>query len=94
MALAATALLLTQKRFRGSAWGLLVGVGALPLWVAWDNREGPGTACHSIGGGSGTQCDDLYDPKKWLLFGLAFVLAGLAGQLLAQNARASTPSPG
>jgi hypothetical protein len=57
------------------------------LVVAFLNREGPGTVCHSIDGGRGTQCDDLYDPRKWLLFGLAFVLAGLAAQLLASASR-------
>ena len=89
-----TIFLATQPEFRRATWGVLIGVGAPLLLVAYLNREGPGTVCHSIDGGRGTQCDDLSDPRKWLLVGLAFVLAGLAGQLLAQNARASTPSPG
>ena len=87
LALVITILLLTQKRFRGSPYGLLVGAGALPLAVAWDNRHGPGEECHSINGGLGTQCDELYDPRKWLLVGLALVLAGLAAQLWASSSR-------
>jgi hypothetical protein len=69
--------LLTRPRFRGSAYGVLVGIGALPLGVAYDNRKGPGTVCHAIDHGRGTQCDDLYDPRKWLLVGLVLVVAGL-----------------
>ena len=51
----ATILLLTRPRLRASAYGLLVGIGAPLLVVAFLNRKGPGTACHSIDGGSGTQ---------------------------------------
>ena len=79
VALVVTILLLRLKRFRGSVWGLLIGVGALPLAVAWDNRDGPGEQCRAIDGG--TQCDELYDPRKWLFVGLVFILAGLAAQL-------------
>ena len=89
VALLITILLLTRRRFRGSAYGLLVGIGSLPLAIAWDNRDGPGEQCHAIDGGLGTQCDELYDPLKWLLFGLVFVLAGLAAQVWAASARAS-----
>ncbi len=81
----ATIVLLTRPGLRASAYGLLVGIGVPLLWVAFDNREGPGTVCHSIDGGRGTQCDDLYDPRKWLVAGLVFVLAGLAAQLWANR---------
>jgi uncharacterized membrane protein YedE/YeeE len=77
---------LTRKRLRQGAYGLLVGIGAPLLLVAYLNREGPGTVCHSFDGGRGTQCHDLYDPRKWLLAGLVFVAAGLAAQVWA-NAR-------
>jgi uncharacterized membrane protein YedE/YeeE len=80
-----TIFLLTRRRFRQSAYGLLVGIGVPLLVVAYLNREGPGTACHSIDGGRGTQCDELYDPRKWLLAGLVFVVAGMAAQLWAAS---------
>jgi hypothetical protein len=82
-----TILLLTRKRSRQSAYGILVGIGVPLLVVAYLNREGPGTVCHSIDGGRGTQCDDLYDPRKWAAVGLAFVLAGLLAQILASGRR-------
>jgi hypothetical protein len=84
-----TIILATQPEFRRTAWGVLIGIGVPFLLVAYLNREGPGTVCHSIDGGRGTQCDDLSDPRKWLLLGLALVLAGLAAQLWAASTRAS-----
>lgn len=85
-----TIFLLTLKRFRQSVWGLLVGIGAPLLFVAYGNREGPGTVCHAIDGGRGTQCDDLYDPRKWAAVGLLFIAAGIAGQLFAARPRVSS----
>jgi hypothetical protein len=55
------------------------------LLVAYGNREGPGTVCHTIDDRRGTQCDDLYDPRKWLVAGLVFVMAGLSAQLWANR---------
>jgi hypothetical protein len=83
----ATIFLLTRPRLRASVYGILVGIGIPLLLVAYLNREGPGTVCHTIDGGSGTQCDDRYDPRTWLLAGLVFVVAGLAAQLWARNGR-------
>jgi uncharacterized membrane protein YedE/YeeE len=85
----ATIVLLTKPRLRESAYGVLVGIGVPLLVVAFLNREGPGTVCHTIDGGRGTQCDDLYDPRKWAAVGLAFVLAGLLAQILAARTRLS-----
>ena len=73
-----TIVLLRRPRLRESAYGVLVGIGTVPVVVAYLNREGPGTVCHTFAGGRGTQCDELYDPRKWLLVGLVFIAAGLA----------------
>ena len=86
-----TIFLLTRPRFRRSAYGLLVGIGAPLLLVAYLNREGPGTVCHTFDGGRGSQCDDLYDPRKWAAVGLAFVVAGLAAQVWARNGQPVGP---
>ena len=85
----ATIFLLTRPRLRASAYGLLVGIGVPLLVVAYLNREGPGTVCHSFDGGRGVQCDDLYDPRKWAVVGLLFIAAGIAGQLFAARPRVS-----
>jgi len=81
--------LLSRPRFRGSAYGVLVGIGAPLLFVAYDNRDGPGTVCRSYNGGRGMQCDDLYDPRKWAVVGLAFVIVGVLAQLFATGPRAA-----
>jgi hypothetical protein len=82
-------LLLTRTRLRGSAYGVLVGIGIPLLVVAFLNREGPGTVCHSFDGGRGLRCDDLYDPRKWATLGLAFIVAGVLAQLLTSRPRAA-----
>ena len=83
LSLIATIVLLTRRRTRASAYGVLVGIGVPLLVVAFLHREGPGTVCHSIDGGRGTQCEDLSDPRKGLAVGLLFVVAGVAGQLFS-----------
>ncbi len=75
-----TMVLLTRPGLRGSAYGALVGIGTVLLFVAFDNREGPGTVCHSYDHGRGMRCDELYDPRKWLVAGLVLVAAGLIAQ--------------
>ena len=81
--------LLSRPRLRASVYGTLVGIGVPLLVVAYLNRDGPGTECHSMDGGRGVQCDDLYDPRKWAAVGLAFVLAGVLAQMFAARPRAA-----
>ena len=81
--------LLSRPRLRASAYGVLVGIGIPLLAVAYMNREGPGTVCHSFDAGRGVQCDDLYDPRKWAAIGLAFVVADLLAQMFASGPRTS-----
>jgi hypothetical protein len=85
----ASIFLLSRPGLRASVYGVLVGIGIPLLAVAYMNREGPGTACHSFHGGRGVQCDDLYDPRKWAAVGLAFVAAGLLAQMFATGPHAS-----
>jgi len=64
---------------RGSQFGMLPGVGAVLLFVAYQNREGPGTTCwHTsnthIGVVSG--CNQHLNPLPWLVLGLVLVIAG------------------
>jgi hypothetical protein len=66
---------LARRTSRSSALGLLTGVGLLLLFVAYLNREGPGTTCWDHGTVSG--CDQHLNPLPWLVLGLGFVVAGV-----------------
>jgi hypothetical protein len=59
---------------RRSAFGLLTGAGALLLYVAWVQRDGPGTTCWHTATASG--CDQHLNPLPWLVAGAALVVAG------------------
>lgn len=59
---------------RGSAFGLLTGVGALLLYVAWVQRDGPGTTCWRTATASG--CDEHLNLLPWLVAGAALFVAG------------------
>jgi hypothetical protein len=59
---------------RRSAFGLLTGAGTLLLYVAWLQRDGPGTTCWHTATGSG--CDQHLNPLPWLIVGAALVLTG------------------
>jgi len=58
-----------------SAFGLLSGVGLMLLFVAFLQRQGPGTTCWQTATAAG--CDEHLDPMPWLLAGLALVCIGL-----------------
>ena len=83
--------LLWRPRLRASAYGVLVGIGIPLLTVAYLNRDGPGTVCHSFDASRGVQCDDLYDPRKWGAVGLAFVVSGLLAQMFATGPKPLAP---
>lgn len=59
-----------------SAAGLVTGAGLLPLYVAFLNRDGPGTVCVTTA--TSQSCVDEWSPWPWFAAGLALVLAGLA----------------
>ena len=64
-----------RPRVRRSAFGLLTGAGVLLLYVAWLQREGPGTTCtHTATGG---HCDQHLNPLPWLVIGILLVIAGV-----------------
>ena len=59
---------------RRSAFGLLTGAGVLLLYVAWVQRDGPGTTCWRTATASG--CDPYLNPLPWLVAGAALVVSG------------------
>jgi hypothetical protein len=73
--LALGVLLWTRPRVRRSAFGLLTGAGVLLLYVAWVQRDGPGTTCWHTASGSG--CDQHLNPLPWLVVGAALLVAGV-----------------
>jgi hypothetical protein len=73
-----SAFLWTRVGVRRSAFGLLSGAGTLLLYVAWVQRDGPGTTCWHTATASG--CDQHLNPLPWLVAGGILVLAGVAGQ--------------
>jgi hypothetical protein len=76
-AVAAGAVLLIWRRSRnGSAVGLLSGVGIVPLYVGYLNRDGPGNVCHTIAGGQ--ECVGEWSPVPWLVLGGLLAACGCA----------------
>ena len=63
-----------RPRARRSAFGLLTGAGMLLLYVAWVQRDGPGTTCRHTATASG--CDQHLNPLPWLVLGIILVAAG------------------
>lgn len=75
-ALVATILLVRRRPIRG-AFGALSGAGALLLYLAYLNRQGPGTVCSPFGLG-GEHCTDYWNPLPFLIAGLMCVVGGIA----------------
>lgn len=69
---------------RKSSVGLISGVGLPFLYIAYLNRDGPGTVCTAFGNG-GQQCTEEWSPWPWLLIGVALVALGVA--LFVKEAR-------
>jgi hypothetical protein len=63
-----------RPQARRSAFGVLTGAGTLLLYVAWVQRDGPGTTCWHTATASG--CDQHLNPLPWLVLGIVLVAAG------------------
>jgi uncharacterized membrane protein YidH (DUF202 family) len=79
------ALMLRRPAARRTAHGALTGAGLLLLFVAYLNREGPGTTCWQRGTSAG--CDEHLNPLPWLVLGLALVVGGIAAHRLHDRPR-------
>jgi hypothetical protein len=80
------AVVLASRTSRGSALGLLTGVGLLLLFVSYLNRAGPGTTCWQHGTASG--CDQHLNPLPWLVLGVGLVVAGVGAFAVSRARRA------
>jgi hypothetical protein len=78
------ALMLRQPGARESAFGALSGAGFLLLYIAYVQRDGPGTTCKSLPLG-GEQCDEHLNPLPWLVLGILLVVAGVVAEVRASR---------
>lgn len=84
-ALTGGVIIVLDHRRPGSAarWGMAVGAAAMPLFIAYNNRHGPGTYCHAFGTppDQGQSCGDEWDPRPWLVIGIGLIATGFLGAL-------------
>jgi hypothetical protein len=73
--LIAAATLGMRSSTRRGVLGVVSGLGVPLLYVAFLNRDGPGTVCHAIDGG--VDCAERWSPWPWLGLGVALVILGL-----------------
>jgi hypothetical protein len=76
---------LTRRALRRSGFGVLTGVGAMSLYVAYVQRRGPGTVCWHTATASG--CDQYANPWPWLVAGVALVVLGFIAHGRRMRAR-------
>jgi O-antigen/teichoic acid export membrane protein len=76
LALLLAVFLLVRHHADRSAFGLLVGMGLLSLYVAYVQRKGPGTVSWHTATASGS--DTYLDPRPWLAAGLLLIVIGIA----------------
>jgi hypothetical protein len=75
VAVALTWVVRRWDRDREGLAGLIAGLGVPALYIAYLNREGPGTVCHSSA--TSTSCTDEWSPWPLLVAGLALISTGL-----------------
>jgi len=76
------ALLVWPAGRSAAAFGALSGAGAVPLYVAWLNRHGPGEVCTASAVSS--HCVDEWSPWGWLVVGVALVAGGVVAFAVAR----------
>jgi hypothetical protein len=78
-----------SRASRQSLFGLLAGGGLLSLFVAYLQREGPGTTCWQTATASG--CDQHLNPIPWLVIGVALVACAAIAQVRRNSSEATGP---
>ena len=87
LALLVAILLIVLRHAGRSAFGLLVGMGLLALFVAYVQRKGPGTVYWHTATASGA--DQYLDPRPWLVAGLLLVAVGILAFVWRQRRSAT-----
>src|ERR1700684_1720926 len=67
------------RKSEQSLFGLLAGAGLLSLFVAYVQRDGPGTTCWHTA--TSTGCDQHLNPIPWLVAGVLLILVAVVGQM-------------
>jgi len=57
-----------------SMFALPIGVGVVPLYLAWLNRGGPGEVCHTTA--TTQSCMDAWSPWPFLAVGIGLIVLG------------------
>jgi hypothetical protein len=83
LAVLLTVVVARWDRSRDGLPGLIAGLGLPLLYIAYLNREGPGTVCHSSA--TSISCTDEWSPWPFLAFGVALV--GLGWWLWSSSSR-------
>jgi drug/metabolite transporter (DMT)-like permease len=71
--------LITRRRPIRGAFGLMSGVGAVLLVIAYLQRQGPGTTCTQTT--TSITCEQHLNPIPWLVVGLLCFAAGIVGHV-------------
>jgi hypothetical protein len=74
VAMLAAIVLVVRHHSGRSALGVLVGIGLLSLYVAYVQRDGPGTVDWHTAAASGSE--QYLDPRPWLAAGLLLIVIG------------------
>jgi hypothetical protein len=88
LGLALATVLLVRRHTGADLFGLISGLSAVPLWLAWSNRGGPTYDCAR---GSGDNCPDLSSPWPWVAAGVALLAAGIAAYAFARRRPHDSP---
>ncbi|MDZ5619539.1 hypothetical protein [Nocardioides bizhenqiangii] len=83
LALAGAGVALPVTRNRGVS-ALPAGIGLPLLYIAWLNRDGPGTICTSSA--HSTSCEEQWNPWPWVAAAVVLVLVSVATALLVRLA--------
>lgn len=68
--------------------GVLAGVGLIALYIAWLNREGPGTVCHATA--TTSECGDQWSPWPFVAVAMLLVVISVAVLRWRQGPRRPT----
>jgi len=74
IALAVVCLVIRQLP-KNSFVAAVAGAGLPLLWVAWNNRHGPGTICHTTL--SDTVCAEMWNPWPFVFLGIGLIILGV-----------------
>ncbi|MEV0093446.1 hypothetical protein [Streptomyces sp. NPDC050738] len=83
VAVALVVVLIRLKDSERGLPGLVSGVGAPLLYVAYLNRSGPGTVCTTSG--TGQTCTEEWSPWPWLAAAVIVVGVGMAVMAMMQR---------